>query len=106
MEIDYYERMASEKSGASRSSSNSSTIRTQSNASLGSVGNISQSSIGSFSSVMSENVVRSRLSASARSQLSSDSCEEEIVWKKGNLLGKGAFGTVSRPLITSNRKNV
>ena len=96
VEIEYYERMAREKSGASRSSSNSSTIRTQSNASLGSVGNISQSSMGSFSSVMSENVVRSRLSASARSQLSSDSCEEEIVWKKGNLLGKGAFGTVSR----------
>ena len=96
VEIDYYERMSREKSGASRSSSNSFTIRTQSNASLGSVGNISQSSIGSFSSVVSENVVRSRLSASARSQLSSDSCEEEIVWKKGNLLGKGAFGTVSR----------
>lgn len=96
VEIEYYERMAREKSGASGSSSNSSTIRTQSNASLGSVGNISQSSMGSFSSVMSENVVRSRLSASARSQLSSDSCEEEIVWKKGNLLGKGAFGTVSR----------
>lgn len=91
VEIDYYERMAREKSGVSSSGSNSSTIQTQSNASLGSVGNISQSSMGSFSSVMPEDVVRT----SARSR-SSDSCEEEIFWKRGNLLGKGAFGTVSR----------
>lgn len=95
VEIDYYERMAREKSGISSSSSNSSTIRTQSNASLGSVGNISQGSVGSFSSVASENVVRSRLSASSGSQSSAASCEEEIVWKKGNVLGRGAFGTVS-----------
>lgn len=93
VEIDYYERMAREKSGVSSSSSNSSTIRTQSNASLGSLGNISQGSAGSFNSVVSDNMVRSRLSASARSQYS-ESCDEEIVWKKGNLLGRGAFGTV------------
>lgn len=95
VEIDYYERMAREKSGvSSASSSSSSTIRTQSNVSLGSLGNISQGSVGSFSGPVTENVVRSRLSASARSQ-SSESCEEEIVWKKGNVLGRGAFGTVS-----------
>ena len=95
IEIEYYERMAREKSRVSSgSSSSNSTIRTQSNVSLGSLGNISQGSVGSFSGPMTESVVRSRLSASARSQ-SSESCEEEIVWKKGNVLGKGAFGTVS-----------
>ena len=95
VEIDYYERIAREKSGISTSSSSSSaTIRTQSNVSLGSLGNISQGSAGSFASVVSENLVRSRLSASARSQAST-SCEEEIIWKKGNVLGRGAFGTVS-----------
>ena len=95
VEIDYYERMAREKSGISTSSSGSSaTIRTQSNVSLGSLGNISQGSIGSFAGVVSENLVRSRLSASGRSQAST-SCEEEIIWKKGNVLGRGAFGTVS-----------
>ncbi|KAL9978253.1 hypothetical protein ACROYT_G015751 [Oculina patagonica] len=94
VEFDYYERMAREKSGvSSASSSSSSTIRTQSNVSLGSLGNISQGSVGSFSGSVTENVVRSRLSASARSQ-SSESCEEEIFWKKGNVLGRGAFGTV------------
>lgn len=86
VEIDYYERIAREKSGISTSSSSSSaTIRTQSNVSLGSLGNISQASA---------DLVRSRLSASARSQAST-SCEEEIIWKKGNVLGRGAFGTVS-----------
>lgn len=95
IEMEYYERMAREKSGVSSgSNSSSSTIRTQSSVSLGSVGNISQGSVGSFSGPVTENVVRSRLSASARSQ-SSESCEEEIVWKKGNVLGRGAFGTVS-----------
>jgi len=95
IEIEYYERMAREKSRVSSgSSSSNSTIRTQSNVSLGSLGNISQGSVGSFSGPMAESVVRSRLSASAQSQ-SSESCEEEIVWKKGNVLGKGAFGTVS-----------
>ena len=94
VEIDYYERMAREKSSISSSSSSSSTIRTRSNVSLGSVGNISQGSIGSFAGSIAENVVRSRLSASSRSQ-SCASCEEEIVWKKGNVLGRGAFGTVS-----------
>ncbi|KAJ7322785.1 hypothetical protein OS493_032970 [Desmophyllum pertusum] len=94
VEIEYYERMTREKSGISSSSSSSSTIRTQSNASRGSVGNISQGSVGS----LAENVVRSRLSASSRSSeqrsQSSASCEEEIFWKKGNVLGRGAFGTV------------
>lgn len=93
IEIEYYEQMAREKSRVSSGSSNS-TIRTQSNVSLGSLGNISQGSVGSFSGPETEDVVRSRLSASGRSQ-SSESCEEEIVWKKGNVLGKGAFGTVS-----------
>ena len=93
IEIEYYEQMARDKSRVSSGSSNS-TIRTQSNVSLGSLGNISQGSVGSFSGPENEDVVRSRLSASGRSQ-SSESCEEEIVWKKGNLLGKGAFGTVS-----------
>ena len=93
IEIEYYEQMARDKSRVSSGSSNS-TIRTQSNVSLGSLGNISQGSVGSFSGPETEDVVRSRLSASGRSQ-SSESCEEEIVWKKGNLLGKGAFGTVS-----------
>ena len=96
VEMDYYERMARERSDISTSGSNSSTIRTQSNASLGNMGNISQGSVGNFSSVGSENVVRSRLSASSRSQSSEcGSCDEEIVWKKGNVLGRGAFGTVS-----------
>ena len=96
VEIDYYERIAREKSGISTSSSSSSaTIRTQSNVSLGSLGNISQGSAGSFASIVSENLVRSRLSASGRSQASTTSCEEEIIWKKGNVLGRGAFGTVS-----------
>ena len=95
VEIEYYERMAREKSRVSSgSSSSNSTIRTQSNVSLGSLGNISQGSAGSFSGLVTDSVVRSRLSASVRSQ-SSESGEEEIVWKKGNLLGKGAFGTVS-----------
>ena len=94
VEIDYYEQVAREKSSISSSSSSSSTIRTRSNISLGSLGNISQGSMGSFAPSIAENVVRSRLSASSRSQ-SSTSCEEEIVWKKGNILGKGAFGTVS-----------
>ena len=95
IEIEYYERMAREKSRVSSgSSSSNSTIRTQSNVSLGSLGNISQGSVGSFSGLVTDSVVRSRLSASVRSQ-SSESCEEEIVWKKGNVLGKGAFGTVS-----------
>ena len=94
VEIDYYEKVAREKSSISSSSSSSSTIRTRSNISLGSLGNISQGSMGSFVPSIAENVVRSRLSASSRSQ-SSTSCEEEIVWKKGNILGKGAFGTVS-----------
>ena len=93
IEIEYYEQMARDKSRVSSGSSNS-TIRTQSNVSLGSLGNISQGSVGSFSGPENEDVVRSRLSASGRSQ-SSESCEEEIVWKKGNVLGKGAFGTVS-----------
>lgn len=94
IEIEYYERMAREKSRVSSgSSSSNSTIRTQSNVSLGSLGNISQGSVGSFSGLVTDSVVRSRLSASVRSQ-SSESCEEEIVWKKGNVLGKGAFGTV------------
>lgn len=92
IEIEYFEQMAREKSRVSSGSSNS-TIRTQSNVSLGSLGNISQGSVGSFSGPETEDVVRSRLSASGRSQ-SSESCEEEIVWKKGNVLGKGAFGTV------------
>lgn len=100
IEIDYYERMAREKSRVSSgSSSTNSTIRTQSNVSLGSLGNISQGSVGSFSGPVTEDVVRSRLSASVRSQ-SSESCEEEIVWKKGNELGRGAFGTVSYQNIT------
>ena len=87
--------MAREKSRVSSgSSSSNSTIRTQSNVSLGSLGNISQGSAGSFSGLVTDSVVRSRLSASVRSQ-SSESGEEEIVWKKGNVLGKGAFGTVS-----------
>lgn len=95
IEIAYYERMAREKSRVSSgSSSSNSTIRTQSTVSLGSLGNISQGSVGSFSGPATESVVRSRLSASVRSQ-SSESYEEEIVWKKGNVLGKGAFGTVS-----------
>ena len=94
VEIDYYKQVAREKSSISSSSSSSSTIRTRSNISLGSLGNISQGSMGSFAPSIAENVVRSRLSASSRSQ-SSTSCEEEIVWKKGNILGKGAFGTVS-----------
>ena len=95
IEIEYYERMAREKSRVSSgSSSSNSTIRTQSNVSLGSLGNISQGSVGSFSGLVTDSVVRSRLSASVRSQ-SSESCEEEIVWKKGNVLGRGAFGTVS-----------
>ena len=95
IEIEYYERMAREKSRVSSgSSSSNSTIRTQSNVSLGSLGNISQGSAGSFSGLVTDSVVRSRLSASVRSQ-SSESGEEEIVWKKGNVLGKGAFGTVS-----------
>ena len=96
VEMDYYERMARERSDISTSGSNSSTIRTQSNASLGNMGNVSQDSVGNFSIVGSENVVRSRLSASSRSQSSEcGSCDEEIVWKKGNVLGRGAFGTVS-----------
>ena len=95
IEMEYYERMAREKSRVSSgSSSSNSTIRTQSNVSLGSLGNISQGSVGSFSGLVTDSVVRSRLSASVRSQ-SSESCEEEIVWKKGNVLGRGAFGTVS-----------
>ena len=95
IEMEYYERMAREKSRVSSgSSSSNSTIRTQSNVSLGSLGNISQGSVGSFSSLVTDSVVRSRLSASVRSQ-SCESCEEEIVWKKGNVLGRGAFGTVS-----------
>ena len=95
IEIEYYERMAREKSRVSSgSSSSNSTIRTQSNVSLGSLGNISQGSVGSFSGPVTDDVVRSRLSASASSQ-TSENCEEEIVWTKGNVLGKGAFGTVS-----------
>ncbi|PFX25973.1 Mitogen-activated protein kinase kinase kinase 19 [Stylophora pistillata] len=93
VEIDYYEQMARGKSSISSSSNSSSTIRTRSNISLGSLGNVSQGSMGSFAASVAENVVRSRLSASSRTQ-SSTSCEEEIVWKKGNILGKGAFGTV------------
>lgn len=104
VEIEYYERMTREKSGISSSSSSSSTIRAQSNASRGSVGNISQGSVGSLSGSVAENVVRSRLSASSRSSeqrsQSSASCEEEIFWKKGNVLGRGAFGTVGNLNIT------
>ena len=95
IETEYYEQMAREKSRVSSgSSSSNSTIRTQSNVSLGSLGKISQGSVGGFYGPVTDDVVRSRLSASGRSQ-SSESCEEEIVWKKGNVLGRGAFGTVS-----------
>ena len=95
VEMDYYERMATEKSRVSRgSSSDSSRTLTRSIRSNGSLGSISQGPMGSLGSEMSESLVHSRLSASSRTP-SSTSYEEEIIWKKGNLLGKGAFGTVS-----------
>ncbi|XP_068724572.1 uncharacterized protein [Montipora capricornis] len=93
VEMDYYERMAREKSAVSSSGSEGSSTLAHSLLSSGSLGNISQGPMGSFSSVTSDNLVRSRLSASSRSPCST-SCEEEIAWRKGNLLGKGAFGTV------------
>ena len=96
VERDYYERMAREKSIASRgnSSDSSRTLTRSTPRSNGSLGSISQGPMGSLGSEMSENLVHSRLSASSRTP-SSTSHDEEIVWKKGNLLGKGAFGTVS-----------
>ncbi|KAK2568162.1 Mitogen-activated protein kinase kinase kinase 19 [Acropora cervicornis] len=89
VERDYYEHMASR----GNSSDSSRTLTRSTPRSNGSLGSISQGPVGSLGSETSENLVHSRLSASSRTP-SSTSRDEEIVWKKGNLLGRGAFGTV------------
>ena len=81
----------SDRSSSFSASSDHSSATLQSHTSGGS-GFSDRSS--SFSTSSDECLLRSRIGSSCRSQ-SVASQGEEIVWKKGNILGKGAFGQVS-----------
>ena len=85
VDINLYERGFKKISTRRSSSSNSS------NSTLKGI-SVSPGSVGSeFSLKEGESVVHSRLGNCS----TASSEEEEIVWKKGNMLGKGAFGMVN-----------